>query len=102
MAAVLIVAVGAAVYYSADKIHEKKEKKRTLKAQRGVIQELYPADGAAGLQQMEDLPVYSKENLPIYHQEDQYPALKNGESKSSKESKRAKKAGKQSVGAPHW
>jgi hypothetical protein len=89
--AALIVAVGAAIYFSAEKIHDHKEKKRALKAkealQHGLVEEVSIIDGATVHDQMEPLPAYHKERLPAYHMEDQHPAFKGK---------------KQTVGSPHW
>jgi len=75
----VVIAIGIAVYYSTEKIRERKEKKRALKAQetldRGLVEELSTVDGATDHLNNENLPAYHKENLPPYHIEDQHPAF---------------------------
>jgi hypothetical protein len=76
----VVIAIGIAVYYSTEKIRERKEKKRALKAQealdRGLVEELSAVDDTTGhLINNEDLPAYHKENLPPYRMQDQHRAF---------------------------
>ncbi|KAK2867950.1 hypothetical protein FQN49_003302, partial [Arthroderma sp. PD_2] len=78
--AALIVAVGAAIYVTAEKILDHREKKRALKAkaalQHGLVEDDSIVDGTTTAHgQMDELPAYHKENLPPYHLVDQHPAL---------------------------
>lgn len=74
-----IILVGAAIYIIAHKVHDRKEKKRALKAQaasrHGPVVEVPIADDTGVSGQMEDLPAYQKEKLPAYQQIDEHPAL---------------------------
>lgn len=74
----LVFAIGAVIYISATKIHERKEKKRTLKAQTASEHDLV---GTTVHLTDEQLPVYHKELLPPYNMEDQHPALRTDERK---------------------
>lgn len=77
----VVVALGFAVYFTAEKIHDRKKKKRALKAQAALqndsADEISTIDDATEDDQMEEnLPAYSKENLPPYRRVDQHPAFK--------------------------
>jgi len=78
----IVVAIGFAIYISTAKIHERKERKRALKAQealeRGLVEELSTIDDAAGHLNNERLPVYHDARLPPYRIEDQHPTLHPG------------------------
>ena len=77
----VIVAISVAIYISAVKVHDRKEKKRALKAQevlqRGLVEELSSIDNTTGHLDNDHLPVYHKERVPPYHMEDQHPAFHN-------------------------
>jgi hypothetical protein len=77
----VVIAIGVAVYFTAEKVREHKEKKRAIKAQQatdhGVVEELSIAEDTADHLNNEDLPVYHKEGLPAYHMEDQHPAFRS-------------------------
>ena len=68
---VLILAVGAAIYFTAEKVRDRKEKKRALKAQEalryGIVKSVSIIDDNAARLSMEHLPPYHKETLPPYH-----------------------------------
>lgn len=74
----VVIAIGIAVFYSTEKIRERKEKKRALKAQealdRGLVEELSTVDDTTGHLNDEHLPAYHKENLPPYGMQDQHRA----------------------------
>jgi hypothetical protein len=90
MASVL-VAVGVAIYYTVEKVHDRKEKKRALAAEEaskyGSVVEFSTTEGTAAHYGTDSLPAYHKEKLPAYAMMDQHPALKTK---------------KQSVGLPYW
>jgi hypothetical protein len=77
----LVLAIGAAIYYGVEKIHDHKEKKHGLKAQlHGPVVErsISPDHGDANSDE-EHPPAYEKE----WHQEcptaDEHPALRSDE-----------------------
>jgi len=69
----VVIAIGAIAYFTTEKVHERKQKKRALKAQealdRGVVEELSAVDGTTDHSNDEDLPEYQMEN--------QHPAFRN-------------------------
>ncbi|KAF3491497.1 uncharacterized protein GIQ15_01014 [Arthroderma uncinatum] len=74
--AALIVAVGAALYVTAEKIHDHREKKRALKAKEALrhgSEDDSIIDTATANDHMDNLPAYHKGNLPPYHMVDQHP-----------------------------
>jgi hypothetical protein len=77
--AAVIIAFGAAIAFTAKKIHDRKEKKRAPKVQdalqHGSIEEVEIIDNTTADGPMEDLPTYQKEKLPAYHKRDQHPVL---------------------------
>ena len=79
--AALIVAVGAAIVLTADKIHDHKEKKRALKAQeelqRNLAEDVSIFDGTMIHHSMKNPPAYHEDNLPHYHKADQHPASRH-------------------------
>jgi len=79
MAAAVAVAIGAAIYLSAEKLHDRIERKRSFKAQealeRGFVEELSTIDDTAGHHNNEHVPIYQKERVPSYHTEDQHSAF---------------------------
>ncbi|KAM5449214.1 hypothetical protein MaudCBS49596_005039 [Microsporum audouinii] len=74
--AAVVLAIGAAIYFTAEKIHDHREKKRALKAKHPSKHALLEDD-----QTIEDLPAYHKEKLPAYDMVDQHrhPALVSSE-----------------------
>ncbi|EFQ98212.1 hypothetical protein MGYG_01248 [Nannizzia gypsea CBS 118893] len=75
--AALVLALGAAIYITAEKIQDHREKKRALKAKNASKQALLKDDDS--IMAIEDLPAYQREKLPAYefveqHQQ-QHPAL---------------------------
>jgi hypothetical protein len=69
--ATLVLAIGVAIYYSAEKVHEHKEKRRSRKAleatQHGPVQELSSIDNDEDIHtDSEHSPVYEKDVLPSY------------------------------------
>jgi hypothetical protein len=69
----VVIAIGAIAYFTTEKVHERKQKKRALKAQealdRGVVEELSAVDGTTDHSNNEDLPAYHKESLPAFRNE---------------------------------
>ena len=65
------LAVGAAIYATAEKVHDHKKKKSTLKSQEaprhGVAESVSIIDDKVVRGSMEHLPPYQKETLPPYH-----------------------------------
>ncbi|KAF1811895.1 hypothetical protein P152DRAFT_458851 [Eremomyces bilateralis CBS 781.70] len=94
MASVVLV-VGAAIYFTAEKVHERREKKRVLKAQEdlqyGVVEFDSITDNTTVHDETEPLPAYNKATLPPYHMEDQHPAFKS-KKQSERSSHRFSKA----------
>ncbi|KAK2760695.1 hypothetical protein FQN54_001930 [Arachnomyces sp. PD_36] len=80
MASLVVIAVGAGIYVAAEKIHDRKEKKRALKAQQALEQDSFEKDSviadATEPGKMDELPAYHQENLPPYQRVDQHPASK--------------------------
>jgi hypothetical protein len=79
--ATLVLAIGVAIYFSAEKLHEHKKKKRALKAleetQHGLIEERTPTDNDIDAHfASERPPVCEKDFLPPYPAADQHPALR--------------------------
>lgn len=74
----VVIALSAAVYFTTEKIRERKQKKRELKARQvsehGLVEDVATIDGAAPSHDDEDLPAYQKEGLPAYALKDQHPA----------------------------
>ena len=69
----IIIGIGAAIYVTAEKIHDRKEKKRALKAQATLqhdfIEDVSLINDTKVRRQMETLPFYHQEPLPAYHKE---------------------------------
>jgi hypothetical protein len=80
----LILAIGAATYFTAEKVHDHKKKKRAMKAQKapqnGLNEPALIIDDTT-VHRLEnilsyhkkDLPPYHKENLPPYHEKNLLP-----------------------------
>ena len=70
---VLVLAIGAAVFFTAKGVHDHKKKKRALKAQRalkyGVAESISVVDDTTGHRALGSLPAYHNESLPAYHNE---------------------------------
>lgn len=68
---VLILAVGAAIYFTTKKVRDHKKKKRDLKSQealqRGLVEPVSIIGDTKIHHPMENLPPYLEENLPPYH-----------------------------------
>jgi hypothetical protein len=78
--ATLVLAIGVAIYYSAEKVHEHKDKRKSRKAleatQHGPVQELLSTDNDEDIHgDSEHSPVYEKDVLPSYPGAAQHPAL---------------------------
>jgi hypothetical protein len=75
----LVVAIGAAIYLSVAKVHERKEKKRVLGNEqistRGLVRVLSTMEDTTS-HKIGQSPAYHKERLPAYHEKDQHPALR--------------------------
>lgn len=78
----VVIALSAAVYFTTEKIRERKQKKRELKAQQasnhGLIEQVAMVEGTAHPPDDEELPAYHQEGLPAYAMKDQHPAHRNG------------------------
>jgi hypothetical protein len=77
----VVLAIGIAIYVSAEKVHNSREKKRALKAleasEHGSIEERSSIDDIPHQLNKETLSDYHVENSPPYQMEDQHPALRN-------------------------
>jgi hypothetical protein len=86
MASIVLLA-GIAIYYSVEKIHERNEKKRELKALQsllhGPVQELWHDDDAKTVLDHELSTADDKERLP-QPALDQHPALRDEKKKSKR------------------
>ncbi|OAK96220.1 hypothetical protein IQ06DRAFT_296989 [Phaeosphaeriaceae sp. SRC1lsM3a] len=80
MASIILLA-GVAIYYSAEKIHERNEKKRELKALQGLlhgpVEEVWRDDDAKTTIDHEHTTVDDKERLPSHPALEQHPAFRN-------------------------
>jgi hypothetical protein len=74
-----LILIGAVIYVVAHKIHDRKEKKRALKAnigsRHGPVVEVPAIDDTEINGPIEELPAYQKEKLPAYHRLDEHPAF---------------------------
>lgn len=82
--AAIVLALGAAIYITAEKIQDHREKKRALKAKNVTKQALLEDDDSVVV--TEDLPAYKTEKLPAYdfeqYHHQQPPAFASSESSS--------------------
>ncbi|KAG5208030.1 hypothetical protein GTR04_3398 [Trichophyton interdigitale] len=90
--AAIVLALGAAIYITAEKIQDHREKKRALKAKNATKQAHLKDDDS--VMAVEDLPAYQTEKLPAYdiqqhHQHHQHPALVSSELMESSSQRRA-------------
>lgn len=75
----LVLAIGVAIYYGAEKIHEHKEKKRELHGP-VVERSISPDNDEANLDE-ENLPAYEKEWLPECPAPGEHPAVRSDKRK---------------------
>lgn len=79
--AAIVLALGAAIYITAEKIQGRREKERVLKAKNATKQALLKDDDS--VMAVEDLPAYQTEKLPAYDFEQnhhqQHPVLVSSE-----------------------
>lgn len=87
MASIILLA-GVAIYFSVEKIQERSEKKRELKALQsllhGPVQELWRDDDANTISDQRHSTMDDKEGLPSQPALDQHPALRNEQKKSKR------------------
>lgn len=76
----VVIALSAVVYFTTDKIRQRKQKKRELRAQKiseyGSVEEVEPLNATFPSHDDEDLPAYHQEGLPAYAMKDQNPACR--------------------------
>ncbi|DAA78264.1 TPA_exp: Uncharacterized protein A8136_4240 [Trichophyton benhamiae CBS 112371] len=84
--AAIVLALGAAIYITAEKIQDHREKKRALKAKNATKQALLEDDDSVMV--TEDLPAYKTEKLPAYdfeqYHQQQPPAFASSEGSSQR------------------
>jgi hypothetical protein len=87
MASIVLLA-GIAIYYSVEKIHERNEKKRELKAIQsllhGPVEELWSDNYAKTITDLEHSTVDNKERLPSPPALDQHPAFRSEKKKTKR------------------
>jgi len=68
---VLILAVGAAIYFTAKEVRRHKKKQRALNArkavERGLVESVFITGDTKAHHLIGSLPPYHEENLPPYH-----------------------------------
>ncbi|KIW97345.1 uncharacterized protein Z519_02737 [Cladophialophora bantiana CBS 173.52] len=76
----LVLATGAAIYFTVEKVRDHKKKKRALRAQEasrhGLVETVSNIDENTARRSMEDLPPYILREPPPYQIRDQHRELK--------------------------
>ncbi len=77
----VVLAIGVAIYLTAEKVRDRREKKRVIKAralQDTLGEDLSITDDVMAQSQVEQLPAYHQDRLPPYHAVDKHLTLNTG------------------------